>query len=226
MASDPPKLEEHPLNATLSRTSDKKMIEARESVQAAVKIDVASRPRGRTEDDDGEAMAALNLTNLADMMVLLVDKWRRAYWMTIACVVLILACVAMLVKAGFELDYLQRSQMALQEELRKTKDAVDKNTDEVKETRDVIKETKDKVTEAAENAPKVEVDDEGKARVVIRVSATPDSSAAPPPPKSTGMGGGGGALVPSGKKPPPGKPPPPAPAQTSVPLDPRLGLDF
>lgn len=216
--ADTPKLEEHPLNTTLSQTPTKKMVEARELVKAEVEVSVSHQRKGDEE--------AVNLANLADMMILLVDKWRRAYWMTLACVVLILVCVGMLVKAGFEMDYLQRNQRAMQEDLSKMKGDVKETKDEVKKTTDEVKETKDAVKEAAEAAPKVEVDDQGKARVVIRVSATPDSSAAPPPPpkSSAGMGGGGGALVTPPAKSPPKSPPSkkPPPAQTSVPLNPEI----
>lgn len=219
--------EDHPLNTTLSKVSPKKMAEARESVRTEVEVSVTHRPSKPSDPgEDSQADFVVDLNNVADMLILLVGKYQRAYRLTLVCVILILACVGLLVKAGFEMDYLQKSQLSLMEELRKTKDEVKKTGDKVDKTKDEVKETKEKVEEAAEAAPKVEVDQKtGKARVILprvkdeepapkaSASASASSAAAPKPPptpKHTGS-----------KKPPPA---PPAPKQTSAPLNPEIGF--
>jgi uncharacterized membrane protein YcjF (UPF0283 family) len=221
MPNDTPKLEDHPLNATLSRTPSKKMAQAREAVKVEVETSVSQRTSD--EPDEGGVDDVINLTNLADMLVLLVGKWQKAYWMTLACVVLILACIGILVKAGFEIEYLQKNQAELQQQLANIKDEVRKTGDKVDEATDEVKKTSDKVDEAAENAPKVEVDEKtGKARVVIPAKTVPspkatsrkyqDAGAPPPAPDDP-------------DSPPMMALPPPPPARTSVPLDPQLGID-
>lgn len=150
-----------------------------------------------------------DLNNVADTLVLLVDKWRRAYTLTMVCVALILACIGLIVKAGFEISHLQRSQEALLEELRKTKYEVRRTGDKVDEAKDEVKRTSDKVDEAAEAAPKVKVNKEtGEARVVIQVKSTPPKSSAKASPPSSQP-----------------KDALPTLDQVSAPLDPRIDIE-
>jgi len=196
-------VEEHPISSTLSKVPTEKMAEERESV--------------RTEVEDSrisQAEIVVDLNNLADMLVLLVGKYQRAYRLTLACLALLLACIGLLVKAGFEIDHLQRSQVALLEELHKTREAVKKTGDEVKETGEKVsgevKVTREMVTEAAEAAPRVEVDKRtGRARVVLPVQkpVPEDAGASAPEASSENVSY---------------EPPPPAPK--SAPLDPQLEL--
>jgi hypothetical protein len=136
-------MSEHPINSKINISQDKL-----DSVRDSVRKELYS------SGDPQEFVVDLN--NLADMLVLLVGKYQRAYYLTLVCLTLLLACLVLLVHAAFAVDRLQTNQTALQSEVKKTGAKVD--------------ETKERVNATASAVPRVQMDpDTGETQVVLPV---------------------------------------------------------
>jgi hypothetical protein len=246
--------EEHPLEAELKSVSAEQLEKTREIVQEEIdssKEKGATLPSGVEVEDatdeeepvssrDSQTEFVADLNNVADLLVILVGRYekvsgsladlvkrnRRTSGLLIACIVLLAGCIGILVKAGFEIDYLQRGQSLLQaevtratEELRLAKVEVKKIGVEVDEATDEVKETKKEVQEAASAAPKIEVGADGKAQVVIPVKR-PDKEKPKGDKKDDKPAPSSSSTKPAPKSPPP----PPPSAGKKVPLNPQIGI--
>jgi hypothetical protein len=161
----------------------------------------------------------VDLNNVADTLVILVGRYSRMSKLLYACIALLVIGLGGIVKAGFEINYLQTSQAGLQDQLAKATKAVGEAKDAVKDTKDAVRDTQDAVEKAAEAAPKVVVDaDAGTAKIVLPVKKCQgdecDSKVGPKKPKDG-----------ASKKPPTYAPPtPPPPTQKTAPLNPKVEL--
>lgn len=237
--------EEHPLSVALGKIDPEDLSKTRQDIlveiessrkdrtlssfaavgdkesRTVAKVEVEEAPDSEpSPESEKKDEFVIDLNNLADMLVLLVGRYRRSAKMLIACIALLVISIGLVVKAGFEIGYLQQGQAALQDELKKTTEALAAATEQAKETTEAVKETteevkevREEVKEAAEAAPKIVVDEKtGRAKVVVPVrkhkkSDKEDGEDKPPPPPNA-----------------PAPPPPTAKGSQTIPLDPQIGL--
>lgn len=202
------------LSSTISSLSQDKLVKAREAVQKEVDSGKPAEPKSDDEPAKSEEFVA-DLNNVADVLVILVGRYQRAHRMMLACVGLLIVCLGFLVLDMTKLTHLQREVATLQgrlgdtqKEVQATTDQVKATKDEVTATKDEVRATKDEVKEAAAAAPKIEVDEKGKATVVLPVTKKAPSGCkskdCPEPPKA------------------PTSDAPQQPAPPTAPLDPQL----
>jgi hypothetical protein len=192
------------LTSAIDSLSQDKLVEARKVIQKEVD---SGKPADAGTEADNSAEFVADLNNVADVLVILVGRYQRASKMLLACLGMLVVCVGFLVADMYKLNHLQREVASLQvrmgdtqQAVREAKVEVQAATDQVKETQVEVKATKEQVQEAAAAAPKIEVDEKGKATVVLPVtkkngdckskdcpeptkSPNPGSSSAPAPPE-------------------------------------------
>lgn len=178
------------LTSAISSMTPDKLVEARKVVQKEVD---SGKPADAGTEADNSAEFVADLNNVADVLVILVGRYQRASKMLLACLGMLVVCIAFLVLDMQKLSHLQKEVAALQvglgatrDDVRETKAGVQAAADQVKETQVEVKATKEQVQEAAQAAPKIEVDENGKAKVVLPVvkkNGDCKSKDCPEPPK-------------------------------------------
>lgn len=133
-----------------------------------------------------ERMKQLDL--IQDVQLILIDKYRFGTKVMLGAVAMMALCLAGLTGLVLKNYELYDHILALQSEQQKLierGEQLEKKTDEAKEkleeTKQTIDETKEKVDQAVEEAPKIEIDEAGKARVVLPVRGHKKKAAKMPP---------------------------------------------
>lgn len=189
MADDPRKAK---LDFTISSVTPARLEATRQEVEVErQKITSPKPPPPETED-----MRSAKLDLIQDVQLILVDKYRKGTTiMTVALGAMVLS-LAGFVHLYFRISKIQAQQAQLiqqqaqlvqqQEQLLEHGDKIERTADETNQKIDTanqkLDETKQKVTQAVDDAPKIEIDDSGKAKVVLPVkTSTPVSKPKHPP---------------------------------------------
>ena len=149
-----------------------------ESEEVSVEVEtVESEPP--EVDCEAERLAKLDL--ISDVQLILVDRYRSGLRLLTACMFLSIAVLGAQVLQFFRTMSLHGSVIVLQDEQRKllteqekAATAAEANKKEVAEVRLAVQQTQDKVEEAVEASPKIEIDEKGKAKVVVPVKKPKD----------------------------------------------------
>lgn len=127
---------------------------------------------------------------ITDVQLVLVEKYRRAatlMWVAITLLVLSLASLTVGVFVGLamqrQLASIASEQQGVIDEQKAAKKAAEETKAEVLSAKQTVNETAKKVDEAVEASPKIEIDNTGKAKVVVPIKKSDD----PKPPSSRPM---------------------------------------
>lgn len=171
------------LTSAIGSMTPDKLVEARKAIQKEVGT---GKPTDAGGEANNSAEFVADLNNVADVLVILVGRYQRASKMLLTCIGMLVVCVGFLVLDMTKLNRLQRDVASLQAKLGDTQKVVQDNNAQAKVTQDEVKATKEQVQEAAAAAPKIEVDEKGKATVVLpvtRKNGDCKSKDCPEPPK-------------------------------------------
>lgn len=174
------------LDTTISSVSPEAMERTRQEVDAVRQkldahdqsifiepSDLISEPPG-PPPPPGEKERLDKLQVIQDVQLILVDKYKRGTQLMLGAFVLLL--IGTIGIGGIYLKNLELyDQMALlQEEQRKSNESLPKIAEsqtqiekKAEETKDAVEETQKKVDKAVENAPKIEVDAQGRTKLVV-----------------------------------------------------------
>lgn len=166
------------LDQTIGSITPEKLEETRRHVAAesgrkheVVSVEVAVA--GVAEEEDARIK---KLDIITDVQLILVEKYRRAATLMWVAIGLLALCgLGLGVGALIGLDVQERlialakEQQQMLEEQQEAKKAAEEAKKQAAETKREISETKKKVDEAVEASPKIEIDDQGKAKVVVPV---------------------------------------------------------
>jgi len=165
------------LDKTIGSVSPEKMEETRRHVEQ-----VMSRTGEQEALPDLPTLAAaqpseederlLKLDIITDVQLVLVEKYRRAAaLMWVAIIILFIGACVGVVAILFVADVGDRvSAVAAQQD--KVLKAQEEAVKQGNATQEAVAETKKKVDEAVEASPKIEIDEQGKAKVVVPVRQT------------------------------------------------------
>lgn len=179
------------------------------------------------EEEMDARMKQLDL--IQDMQLILVDKYRNGMRLMFAIGGLMVVCSAGLVGLIVKNYDVTGRILALQSEQQKLLERgaqIEKKTDETKakvdETNAKVDETNAKVDQAVESAPKIEVDDAGKARVVLSVKTSqPFAKKHAPPVPSASVSATAVVSAPPPSATAPLKPLPSIPVPSQLPVEQR-----
>lgn len=136
----------------------------KEQLKAALFHDLeASHAKHKVAADKFEA----GLDKVIDVLLMLVLKFGRATTAQIISLVVLLACLVTVVITTINISYLRseiRSLMYHQEELMQAQKRIEKNTTDTKKDTATMSQ---RVSEVADATPKIEVDQNGKAKLVL-----------------------------------------------------------
>lgn len=201
------------LDKTIGSVSAEKLDETRKHVAAEMqaarkKLDDAEEAP-EAEEESPEDIRLRKLDIITDVQLVLVEKYRKAaqlMWVAIACLVLCIVGLALGALIGIDVQskigHLLSEQQGIVAEQKAAKQAAEEAKQEAAETKKQVVETSKKVDEAVEASPKIEIDAQGKATVVVPVK-TAKKDEKDLPPKSPAPKG-------TGSPPPPAPPPPKA----------------
>lgn len=198
------------LDKTIGSVSAEKLDETRKHVAAEMEA-----ARKKLDDDEETPTAAESpapspederlrkLDIITDVQLVLVEKYRKAaqlMWVAIVCLILCLLGLIGGALIGIDIQnkiahMLVEQKMVLSEQ-KAAKQAAEAAKEKANETAKKVDETSKKVDEAVEASPKIEIDAQGKAKVVVPVRKKEEPSPKAPPTTATGS-------------PPPPAPPPP-----------------
>ncbi len=123
---------------------------------------------------------------ITDVQLVLVEKYRRAatlMWVAIALLVLSLASLTVGVFVGLamqrQLASIASEQQGVIDEQKAAKKAAEETKAEVLSAKQTVNETAKKVDEAVEASPKIEIDNTGKAKVVVPIKKSDDPKPRP-----------------------------------------------
>lgn len=172
-----------------------------------------------TESEGAHRMRKLDL--IQDVQLILVDKYQKGTKLMMGAVVLMVLSLLGLVGLFFKNSELHTRLEALQSEQQKLIESqghIERKAEETKEvideTKKTVDETQKKVDEAVEAAPKIEIDESGKAKVVLPVKQADDKPRKKPKPAPSGSSAPDASL--------PDAPPPPT---ASAPLPNQLPVE-
>lgn len=184
------------LDQTIGSITPEKLEETRRHVAAESgrKHEVVSVVTVVEEEDD----RIKKLDIITDVQLILVEKYRRAATLMWVAIGLLALCgLGLGVGALIGLDVQERlialakEQQEMLEEQQQAKKAAEEAKKQAAETKREISETKKKVDEAVEASPKIEIDEQGKAKVVVPIKKAepepkpePKTTKAPPKPQT------------------------------------------
>lgn len=194
------------LDQTMSSVTPERLEATRQEVEVErQKLSSPKPPPLPPEEDpplsDGaQRMKKLDL--IQDVQLILVDKYRlgtKLMWGALGLMTLSLFGLTGLILKNFELHNRIAELQAEQTKLIERGAQIERKTDETKKSVDETKlqldETQKKVDEAVEASPKIEIDAQGKAKVVLPVKKSDDKQQ--PKPKPTAKPGSSSAPAPS-----------------------------
>lgn len=164
------------LDSTISSVAPARLQATRQAVEAERKKTPMNLPSMDQEPASETTERLKQLDLIQDVQLILIDKYQRGTKLMMGAVVLMLVSLAGLGRLIWKNNELFSQIEALQAEQQKLIDRgaqIEKKTDETKQTIDETKQTidatKEKVDQAVEEAPKIEIDEAGKAKVVVPV---------------------------------------------------------
>lgn len=190
------------LDLTISSVTPARLEQTRQEVGVEVqKLTNSGKPPAEpvppSEEEPSPVSEAVErlkkLDLIQDVQLILVDKYRtgtKIMWIAVALMVVSLAGMGRLLYKNNDLynhiEALQTEQTKLIERGAQIERKTDETSAKVDETKAKVDETNAKVDQAVESAPKIEIDDAGKAKVVLPVKTSePVSFKRPPHPPSS-----------------------------------------
>lgn len=182
-----------PLSSTLGSVVPEKFEAMKDSFFKSIEAFKSLEESGSKQVEAANKFQA-GLDKVVDVLLILVMKFGRASTMLLANGIVTLICLVALIIAIVQVTSLRfevKDLLDRQEAFSRAQDRIEKTTTETKNdvanTNQKVSETQAKVDDVAQASPKVEVDKNGKAKLVVSVPPkgapklpAPPSSAAPP----------------------------------------------